>query len=120
MGRKNFGMIYEPSNLIVCGQDYGKNTIRALAPYLFNVYLQNWSPNPHGTTAIETWINGPVNYDLLPFGDPRGVDFRMVFAALGEVGYNGYVTVHQVGTGMDIPTGAQHFADYLRSVASFE
>ncbi len=120
VGRKNFGIIYEPSNLIVCGQDYGKHTIRAFAPHIFNVYLQNWSPNPQGISIIETWINGPVKYNLLPFGDPRGVDFRMVFDALGEIGYNGYVTVHQVGTGMDIPTGAQHFANYLRSVASFD
>ncbi|MBI3938455.1 MAG: sugar phosphate isomerase/epimerase [Betaproteobacteria bacterium] len=120
VGRKNFGIIYEPSNLIVCGQDYGQKTIRALAPYMFNVYLQNWWNHPDGKITIGTWINGPVNYDLLPFGDPRGVDFRAVFAALAETGYDGYVTVHQVGTGMDIPTGVRQFADYLRSVASFE
>ena len=120
VGRGNFGVIYEPSNLRVCGQDYGSKTIHALAPHLFNVYLQNYFLHPEGKATMETWINGPVSFDLLPFGDPRGVDFRAVFDALGEIGYDGYVTVHQVGTGMDIPTGVRQFADYLSSVASFE
>ena len=118
--RENFGMIYEPSNLIACGQDYGKKTICALAPYTFNVYLQNYWPNPEGKSTSETWINGPVKYDLLAFGDSRGVDFRAVFDALREAGYNGYVTVHQIGIGENIPAGVKQFADYLRSVASFE
>ena len=87
---------------------------------MFNVYLQNWWMRPQGKTTIETWINGPVNYDLLPFDDPRATDFKAIFSALSEVGYNGYVTVHQVGTGADIAVAAQQFADYLRSIASFE
>lgn len=121
VGRNNFGLIYEPSNLIVCGQDYGLDTVRALAPHLFNVYLQNMWPHPAGKTTIETWINGPVNYDLVPFGDPRGVDIRAVFSALADAGYDGFVTVHQnIANGMDIAAGARDFAGYLRSIANFE
>ncbi len=121
VGRKNFGVIYEPSNLLTCGQDYGPETVRRLAPYLFNVYIQNMWLHPGGAQTIETWVNGPVRFDLVPFGDPRGIDFRKMFDALGEAGYGGYVTVHHnVADGLDIGDGVRQFADYLRSVADFE
>lgn len=121
VARENFGLVYEPSNLIVCKQDYGLKTVRALAPHLFNVYLQNMWYHPAGKNTIETWISGPVNYDLVPFGDPRGVDLKAVFSALAEVGYDGYVTVHHnVANGTDIATGVRDIAAYLRSVADFE
>ena len=120
VGRENFGIIYEPANLIVCGQDYGRKTVRALAPHLFGVYLQNRWNHPQGKATVETWINGPVACDLVPFGDPRGTDFRIVFDALADVGYDGWVTVHQAGAGTDVAAGARQFADYLRSIAVFE
>ena len=120
VARENFGLIYEPSNLIACGQDYGGKTIRALAPHLFNVYLQNMWYHADGKNTIETWINGPLTYDLVPFGDSRGVDFRTVFDALAEVRYSGFVTVHHnVANGTDIATGVRDIANYLRTLASF-
>jgi len=119
--RENFGITYEPSNLLVCSEDYGEATIRRLAPHLFNVYLQNLAPRPGAPNIIETWINGPVEYDLVPFGDARGIDFHRVFDALTLVGYDGYVTVHQnIANGTDIALGARECATYLRACASFE
>ena len=121
VGRQNFGIIYEPSNLLTCAQPYGPDAIRDLAPHLFNVYLQNMWNHAAGKSTIETWINGPVRFDLVPFGDPRGIDFELVFRGLGEVGYGGYVTVHHnVADGLDVARGVKQFADYLRSVADFE
>jgi sugar phosphate isomerase/epimerase len=120
VGRRNFGIIYDPSNLIACSQDYGRKTIEAFAPYLFSVYLQNRWNHPQGKATVETWINGPLKCDLVPFGDPRGVDFRIVFDALSEIGYDGYATVHQVGAGVDVATGVRQVAEYLRSVAAFD
>jgi len=127
VARENFGLVYEPSNLIVCKQDYGLKTIRLLAPHLFNVYLQNYWFHDAGKSTIETWISGPVTYDLVPLGDPRGVDLKAVFSALAEVGYDGFVTVHQnvangtnIADGTDIVNGVRDIAAYLRSIASFE
>ena len=121
VARDNFGVTYEPSNLMVCGQDYGAATVRRLAPHLFNVYLQNLAPRPGAPNVIETWINGPIEYDLVPFGDARGIDFGRVFDALGECGYGGYVTVHQnVANGGSIAVGARECARYLRTLAAFE
>lgn len=120
VGRRNFGVIYEPSNLMTCGQDYGIKTVRTLAPHVFNVYIQNMWNHSAGKSTIETWVNGPVGFDLVPFGDLRGIDFRAIFDGLGEIDYDGYVTVHHnVADGLDIATGVRQSADYLRSVASF-
>jgi len=121
VGRSNFGITYEPSNLMVCSQDYSEPTIRRLGPHLFNVYLQNLVPRAGAPNVIETWINGPVEYDLCAFGDPRGVDFPRIMNALQAIGYDGYVTVHQnIANGADITTGARACAQYLRTLASFD
>src|SRR3954447_10779158 len=39
--RPNFGVTFEPANLMLCGSEYGRRAIERLAPYLFNAYFQN-------------------------------------------------------------------------------
>lgn len=119
--RPNFGVIYEPANLLVCDQNYGRATLDALRPWLMNVYLQNMRVHDEGRQVIETWINGPVRFDLLPFGHPEGIDYGPILEALSELGYAGYVTVHHnVADGMDVEEGARSFAKYLREQGDFE
>lgn len=95
IGRANFGLVYEPANLELCGQDYGEATIRQLAPWIFNVYLQNQMLKPDGRLTLPTWCRGPVAFDLIPMPHPGGIDFASVFAGLAAIGYRGPVTVHQ-------------------------
>ena len=118
--RPNFGVVYEPANLLVCGEDYGKATLEAIRPWLMNVYLQNMHPHDGGRQVIETWINGPVRFDLLPFGHPKGIDYGPILGLLSEIGYDGYVTVHHnVADGLDIEEGVRSFAEYLRENGDF-
>ena len=120
--RPNFGIIYEPANLELCGEDYGVDTIRMFEPYLMNVYLQNQVIKRGGDTTVETWIAGRVEFDQVPIWDGRGIDFPHVMDALSEIGYEGYVTVHQASAGgpggpaMAITENAR----YLRSIGDFE
>ena len=95
VGRPNFGLTYEPSNLLVCGSDYGPDAVRRLAPHIFNVYLQNWYEHPGGATAIRT-NRRIVHADQVPLDDRRGIDLDRVFEGLHAIGWRGYVTVHQV------------------------
>ncbi|MAB89675.1 MAG: xylose isomerase [Planctomycetes bacterium] len=81
VARPNFGLIYEPSNLMMCGQTYGLETLKRFAPYLFNVYLQNYTPDGTG-------------YRQLRLQDKGGINFDQVFEGLDRIGYHGYVTVH--------------------------
>ena len=117
VNRPNFGIIYEPANLKMCGETYGLEALNAFRPYLFNVYLQNYLDNPEGKEHIETWVHGMFYFDHIPLHDPRGVDWREVFDALDAVGYDGYVTVHQALAEIMAPAEAARVsAEFLRSL----
>jgi sugar phosphate isomerase/epimerase len=115
--RGNFGLIYEPANLELCRQAYDTSTIERLAPWIFNVYLQNQKMRDDGEVTLETWCRGPVSFDIIPIHEPGGVDFRSVFEGLNQIGYEGMVTVHQsAGSGEDPLESTTATAKYLRSL----
>ena len=118
--RPNFGLIYEPANLELCGQDYGLETVRRLAPWIFNVYLQNQEIHPEGKVTLETWARGPVRFDILPLNAGKGIDFKRVMEALSAIGYKGFITAHQAGpeSGDPVEMGKEIFkiADFLRGL----
>ena len=115
VGRKNFGIIYEPANLDLCGQDYGVETLKRFSPYLFNVYLQNHIRRPDGKTRLLTWIQGEVPHDPIRLQDAGGIDFPLVFQGLAAIGYDGFVTVHQAFREiMEPEDAAQQSYDYLK------
>jgi sugar phosphate isomerase/epimerase len=117
VGRPNFGIIYEPANWMISGQDYGRETIRKLRPYLFNVYVQNHRLNPHGKAAVETWVKGKVPLDHIGIWEKGGVDYDAVAAALREVGYEGYVTVHQAfGDVMPVEDAVRRSREHLARI----
>jgi len=120
--RPNFGIIYEPANLQLCGEDYGVETIKMFEPYLMNVYLQNQIIKQGGDTVADTWNAGRVEFDQVPIWDGRGIDFPHIMDALGEIGYEGYVTVHQASAGVEGGPKAAitENARYLRSIGDFE
>ena len=121
VNRSNFGLIYEPANLDLCGQDYGIKTIKKFAPYLFNVYLQNHIQHPKGRVPAKTWISGNTPYDPIRLQDRNGIDFPLVFQGLEKIGYNNYVTVHQAFADIMTPEdAAQQSFDYLIQLADFE
>ena len=117
--RTNFGLTYEPANLECCGQPYGWETLQRFAPYLVNVYLQNQRLNPAGQSVMKTWCSGDVMFDQIPLWDGTGIDFPQIMTVLQELGYTGYVTVHQAS--LSTPReDADKSARYLRSIGHFE
>ncbi len=95
IAQPNFGVIYEPANLLLCGQSYGLQTLARLRPHLMNVYLQNHCLNPKGADSLPTYCRGRVYFDHLAPWEAGGIDFHSVFAALRSIQYAGYCTVHQ-------------------------
>ncbi len=93
--RPNFGLIFEAANLEQCGQDYGLSTIKRLAPWIENVYLQNQRISPTGAITLDTWCAGPVSIDLCEIHEQGGIDFVEIFNGLSNIGFDGPVTVHQ-------------------------
>lgn len=117
VGRPNFGLIYEPANWLVTGQDYGRDTIRKLRPWIFNVYVQNHRLNPNGAAALVTWNRGKVGLDHIGIWEKGGVNYEEVAAGLKDIGYNGYVTVHQAfGDVMPVDEAVRRSRDYLASI----
>lgn len=117
--RPNFGVIYEPANLELCEQDYGPKSMARLAPWLFNVYLQNQVLKEDGKFTLNPWCRGPVAFDLLPIHAGGGISFESVFEGLSAIQYQGPITVHQAGQDGEPPADlANATADYLRSLAA--
>jgi sugar phosphate isomerase/epimerase len=94
INRLNFGLILEPANLLLCGEDYGPEAIRRLGLHIFNVYVQNLRLDNTGSQSIRT-NRGPVRYERLIVGQGGGIDFARFFADLNAIGYTGFVTSHQ-------------------------
>ena len=113
--RSNFGIIYEPANWFIAGEDYGAETIRRLEPWIMNVYVQNHLLTPSGVTVVETWGRGGVAVDHIGLWEAGGVDFEEVFRGLDAIGYGGYVTVHQAFAGvMPVEEAVARSARYLK------
>ena len=117
--RKNFGIIYEPANLEICGQPYVGEVFDRLLPWLKNVYLQNQILKEDGAVTLNTWCRGPIGFDLIPVHAPGGIDFPAVFEELQRVGYQGPITVHQSAQpGASPLQTAMQSAQYLRTLMS--
>jgi sugar phosphate isomerase/epimerase len=114
VGRPNFGVIYEPANWLISGEDY-VGGVALLKPYLFNVYVQNHILRPEGKTVVATWKKGPVHLDHIGLWERGGVQGEAFFAALRDAGYSGHVTIHQAFEGvMPVGDAVRKSADYLR------
>jgi len=121
VGRANFGLIYEPANLELCGQPYAGATLEALYPWIFNVYLQNQRIHAGGADQINTWCRGPVRFDQCPLWEQGGLDVARILDELDRQGYNGYVTVHQASAGLGgAEEAARRSARSLRDLGHFE
>jgi len=93
--RPNFGVTFEPANLLLCGSEYGRRAIERLAPYLFNAYFQNMRITPDGPVVWKPTSGQPVAAEYAPVGDHTAIDVSDMVASLRAVGYNGWFTVHQ-------------------------
>ena len=95
ISQPNFGLIYEPANLMLCGESYGADTLRKLAPHMMNVYIQNHRLDPDGPVSLPTYCRGEVYFHHLPIWENGGVDTAAVFDGLREIGWVGHFTIHQ-------------------------
>ena len=118
IGHPNFGLIYEPANLMLCGERYGADTLRQLAPHMMNVYIQNHRLDPDGLVSLPTYCRGEVYFHHLPIWENGGVDTAVVFDGLREIGWVGHFTIHQaecIETAEDARAYAKRCAEFVRT-----
>ena len=118
ISQPNFGLIYEPANLMLCGERYGADTLRQLAPHMMNVYIQNHRLDPEGPVSLLTNCCGEVHFHHLPIWEIGGVNTKRVFAGLKEIDWTGHFTIHQaegIETAEDAHAYAQRCAEFVRA-----
>lgn len=122
VGRENFGVTFEPANLLACGEPHGAEAIARLAPYLVNAYFQNVRLDPDGAHVFKTRARGPVPLSYVPLDDPDGLNAREMVEALGEAGYEGWVSVHQpLRDGQTVEDAVREAADvFIPLIAKFQ
>ena len=109
IGQPNFGLIYEPANLMLCGESCGAETLRQLAPNIMNIYIQNHRLDPDGPVSLPTYCRGEVCFHHLPIWENGGVDSAAVFEGLREIDWAGHFTIHQA-EGIETVEGARAYA----------
>lgn len=111
VARPNFGITYEPSNLLACGDDPGPASLARLAPHIVNFYFQNVRLDAAGTHRFPTRARGvqPIRYVALD--DDSGIAIGPLIGALDRFGYAGWVTVHQpLRDGQTVPDAVHEAA----------
>ena len=88
VNRRNLGYLHDECQWMVNTKDYRADRIvsnmKAIAPWLWNVYIKNQLGGP-----------GPTNRPEIKLSDSGGVDWDRHFEGLNAIGYSGYVTVHE-------------------------
>jgi sugar phosphate isomerase/epimerase len=95
INRTNFGVTYEPANLLACGENPSPDNLRRLYPHLFNFYFQNIQLDANSPITFNTRKNGPVGVRFLPISSEYGINMHPLTDTLKELGYDDWFTVHQ-------------------------
>jgi sugar phosphate isomerase/epimerase len=112
--RKNFGVAFEPGNLLSCGGPYGPDALARLAPHLVNLFFQNVRMDPDSPIVFNSRNVGPSHLSYVRIDDPAGIDIRPLIETLHRVGYDGWFTVHQpLFEGENIDDAMRTAADFL-------
>ena len=93
--RKNFGITYEPANLLACGSDYSINGLERLLPHIVNFYFQNIIIDQNGSHEFKTLGNGIVRVRYLHLNDKKGIDIKPLINFLYKEKYENWFTIHQ-------------------------
>ncbi len=90
--RPNFGLIFEPANMLLCGGALHKTMLRPVHDKVFDVYLQNYRPAASGTAVVTNRGERFIRHTLLSL--PGEINFRIIAAALNDIQYSGWLTAH--------------------------
>ncbi|MEM7254853.1 MAG: sugar phosphate isomerase/epimerase [Pseudomonadota bacterium] len=93
--RSNFGLTFEPANLLAAGDSDYAAAIHRLAPYLLNVYFQNIYLDKSSEIQFPTRTHGPIGVQFVPLNHPLGINVSPIIEALYAIDYQGWFTIHQ-------------------------
>ena len=95
INRKNFGITFEPANLMACGSDFNKNALNQLLPHTENFYFQNIILDKKGKHVFPTIHNGDVRVKYISLDNSKGINIFSFLDFLREKKYDKWFTIHQ-------------------------
>jgi sugar phosphate isomerase/epimerase len=111
----NFGVMPEPSNLLLAGQPFSEDMFAPLAGRIFGVHVQTVEVHPDAESSLELADGTEVRYCRVPYGENTQVDFATCFAALRRAGFDGCVNELEPCPGRDdLEETVTQAADFLR------
>ncbi|MFO1094478.1 MAG: hypothetical protein U0992_14415 [Planctomycetaceae bacterium] len=116
--RPNFGLIYEPANLEICGQDYGLDN--PATGRRDRQRLPSAKPRAQldGSVTLNTWHRGPVSFDLLLIHAGARNRLRTGLHRSRSIGYEGPITRTSPDCWMSRRSTAYQTAKFLRELMS--
>lgn len=112
VNRRNFGYLHDECQWMVNTANNRPDqivaNIKAVGPWLWNVYIKNQQSGP-----------GPATRPEIRLEAPGGVDWDRHFEGLRAIRYTGYVTVHESSTPYDASQDAAvRCHDFLKPYTS--
>ncbi|MEA2515513.1 MAG: hypothetical protein QOJ59_5002 [Thermomicrobiales bacterium] len=104
------GAIYDPGNMVWEGHEQYRLGLETLGPYLAHVHAKNsgWRQSGRRADGSRAW-----QAEWAPL-DAGIVDLRGLFAALRQVGYDGWVSVEDFTTERPLAERVRENLRYLR------
>jgi sugar phosphate isomerase/epimerase len=103
----HIGVIHDLGNLVIEGQEDAVSAFQLLGEYLAHVHVKNASWRPTGEVGPDGDVGWAHGWDTLRGGQ---ASLGRYFAALAEVGYDGWVTLEDFSTLLPL---AERLADGL-------
>lgn len=95
INRQNFGITFEPANLMACGSEFNKNALNQLLPHTENFYFQNIILDKKGNHVFPTIHNGDVRVKYVSLENAKGINVFSLLDFLKEKKYDKWFTIHQ-------------------------
>jgi len=95
INRQNFGITFEPANLMACGSGFNNNALNQLLPHTENFYFQNIILDKKGKHIFPTTHNGDVKVKYVSLDNSKGLNVFSFLDFLKEKKYDKWFTIHQ-------------------------
>ena len=95
INRQNFGITFEPANLMACGSNFNNDALNQLLPYTENFYFQNIILDKKGKHIFPSTHNGDVKVKYVSLDNSKGLNVFSFLDFLKEKKYDKWFTIHQ-------------------------
>lgn len=91
MGQGNVGLVFDPGNMAIAGEEYGPEAVRQLGRSIFHVHTKDVKFYAEKPVDRKTGFSHGKHFAVVLMGQ-GDVDHRPAYEALRENGYNGFVS----------------------------